>query len=88
VAAALALYLHPTTMLGLAGLGLWLTGALLLPALLGPALPQRRKLALAGALAGLALLGLGALLAIGTLGTLWSQYRSTPLFNQSTEDQF
>jgi 4-amino-4-deoxy-L-arabinose transferase-like glycosyltransferase len=88
VAAALAFYLQPTTILGLGGLGLWLSGAVLLPFFLDPALPRRRKLALAGALAGLVVLGLGVIAATGILDDLWSQYRWTPLFNRSTEDQF
>jgi Dolichyl-phosphate-mannose-protein mannosyltransferase len=87
-AAALAFYLQPTTIMGLAGLCSWLAAALLLPVLLDPATPRRRKLALASVLAGLGVLVLLVLLASGSLPKLWAQYRSTPLFNRGTEGQF
>jgi hypothetical protein len=84
----LACYLQPTSLLGLAGLGIWAFGSLLLPWLATSRLPSAHKLTL---LATLAALGAAALLLLSTsgrLGTLWEEFRSTPLFNQASKDQF
>ncbi|WP_299819355.1 hypothetical protein [uncultured Jannaschia sp.] len=73
---AVAFYLQITTAIGLAGILVWLAGALLLPAILVRRHPR-------AILAGIALLGvaLAALAqATGVLGTLWHTYRWTPLW--------
>jgi hypothetical protein len=84
----LAIYLQPTTLLGLAGLGLWAAGAVLLPWLSDPTVRRARKWQ---ALAGLALLATLALLglrATGTLQDLWQTYRSVPVFNLRSRNDF
>lgn len=84
----LAIYFQPTSLIGMAGIGVWALGALALPWLAHDAVPARRKLAWSlGAVA----LGLVALLLawqMGILADLWRRYRWTPLFNQDTQDQF
>jgi len=84
----LASYLQPTTLLGIVGLGLWASGALLLPWLADATVPVRAKwrLLLGLAVAGLAVLAL--LWASGSLGELWRDYRSTSLTNRPHADQF
>jgi hypothetical protein len=84
----LAVYLQPTTLLGCVGLGLWAAAGIGLPWLGDRAVPPRRKLLAVGALGVLALAAVGALAATGMLGDLWRQYRSTPLFNQGSSDEF
>lgn len=85
---AFAAYLQPTTLLGVAGLGLWLVGALLLPWLLDDAVPRPRKTGMLLALAAAGLLVLGLAWASGLLAALWQDYRSTSLFNRPQADQF
>ena len=87
-AALLALYLQPTTLLGLAGLGAWAVGALAWPYARDPALPSRRKLLVVAAVLVLAIVVVAAAAASGALGALWERYRWTPLFNRGTENQF
>lgn len=88
VCAGLAFYLQPTSLLGFAGLGLWLAGVILLPILVGQTISTAHKLLLLAGLAGLACLALAALWAVDVLPGLWSLYRTTPIFNQGTESQF
>lgn len=85
---AFAAHLQPTTLLGVAGLGLWLAGALLLPWLLDDAVPRPRKTGLLLALAAAGLLALGLAWAGGLLAALWQDYRSTSLFNRPQANQF
>lgn len=85
---AFAAYLQPTTLLGVAGLGLWLVGALLLPWLLDDAVPRSSKSRLLLALALAGLLALGLAWASGLLADLWRDYRSTSLFNRPQANQF
>lgn len=84
----LAIYFQPTTLIGMAGIGLWAAGALLLPWLADANVPLARRLGLTlGALAlGLALIA--AVWLSGILDELWHRYRWTPLFNRGTQDQF
>jgi hypothetical protein len=85
---AFATYLQVTTLIGLAGLGLWALLAAALPWLRDPAVPPgRRRLALLAALAA-AILALAALAAGGQLETLWARYRWTPLFNRDQAGSF
>ena len=86
--ALLAIYLQPTTLLGLVGLGLWLAGLVLLPFLSDRAVAPRLKLLVVAGLAAAACLALLALWVVGLLPQLWALYRSTPIFNQATESQF
>ena len=86
--AMFAVYLQPNSFLGLAGLGLWLAGVVLLPILVDRKVALRGKLILVGGLSALGVLALLALWAIGILPELWSLYRTTPIFNQGTESQF
>ncbi len=83
-----ALYLQPTTLLGCAGLGIWMFGALGLPWLRDVAVPARVKLIAIGALFILGLAVLGAMIASDLLADLWRQYRWAPLFNRSAVDEF
>jgi hypothetical protein len=85
---ALAVYLQPTTLLGCVGLGLWAAAGIGLPWLGDRAVPRRRKLLAVAALGVLAVAVVAALAATGTLGDLWRQYRSTPLFSQDSSDEF
>lgn len=85
---AFAAYFQLTTLLGVVGLGLWLTGALLLPWLWKPALPRSRKITLFLVLASAGLVILGLAWGSGLLASLWQYYRSTALFNQPYADQF
>jgi hypothetical protein len=83
-----AAYLQPTTLLGIAGLGLWVVMAVLLPWLFDPDVPARlKRLAVAGLLlAGIA--AIGAFWAIGMLDPLWQRYRTTMVFNELQGDNF
>lgn len=83
-AALLALYLQPTTLIGLVGLAVWAAGVLGLPWLTDRNVPRGRKLMVVG----IALLGLVAVLLAGISLGLWDIFRSTPLFNQKSEDRF
>lgn len=83
-----AVYLQPTTLLGLAGLGLWAMGVVLLPWLSDPAVVPARKLRALGGLVLLALLGLAGLWLTGLLAELWHTYRSVPMFNRATQNEF
>jgi hypothetical protein len=85
---AFATYLQPTTLLGVAGVGLWLMGALLLPWLIDDAVSRTTKIhvLLGLVVAGLVALALGW--ASGLLAELWRDYRSTSLFNRPQANQF
>lgn len=85
---AFATYLQPTTLLGIAGLGLWAVGAVLLPWLVRPDVPARLKLSV---LAGLLLVGIVggmAAWALGLVDALWARYRATMLFNELQGENF
>lgn len=86
----LALSLQPTTLLGLAGLGLWVAGFVALPRLRDGRIALRTKaVAVAAVLAGgLAAVGLAFLIVPDTIAELWGRYRWTPIFNRGTESQF
>jgi uncharacterized membrane protein len=72
---AFAAYMQPTTLLGVAGLGLWLGTVVCIPWLADRARPRRQKtLAVALVLAATAIL-LGLMLATGALGEFWHRYR-------------
>lgn len=86
--ALLAIYLQPTSMLGLLGLVLWATAAVGLPWLADPGVPRRRKLVVLSLVAAAAVAGLLLALATGIAGDLWRQYQWAPLFNQRGSDQF
>lgn len=84
----LATYLQPTTLLGVAGIGLWGVGAIALPLLSDSGMPRARKQLI---VAGLVLLPVLAFLALWLLGLpqrLWSIYRSVPVFNEATQEEF
>lgn len=85
---AFAAYLQPTTLLGVAGLGLWLTGALLMPVLCDPSVPFSRKAGLLLVLATAGLFILGLAWTSGLLVSLWEDYRSTSLFNLPQANHF
>ena len=85
---ALAVHLQPTTLMGVAGLGLWAAGGLALPWLRDAAVPvPRKRLAVATALV-LGLLLLAAAWATGLLGWLWYAYRNTPVFAEHDKNRF
>ena len=83
-AALLALYLQPTTLIGLVGLAVWAVGVLGLPWLTDQNVPRGRKLMVVG----IALVGLVAVLLAGISLGLWDIFRTTPLFNQKSQDRF
>lgn len=78
---AFATYLQPTTLIGILGIGTWMALAILVPWLVRPSVPPRRKLAVIGALVAGGLLVLAALWAAGVLAPALETYRATPLFN-------
>jgi hypothetical protein len=84
----LALHLQPTTLFGVAGLGVWAVGTLALPWLRDPAVPSRHKLLATAAclVAGLVILAIAW--QTGILGWLWRSYRSVPLFNEANKNEF
>jgi hypothetical protein len=85
---ALAVYLQPTTLIGLVGVGLWLGSILILPRLLDPALDRRHRLRLlALGLAVAVAIGV-VMLATGVLAELWQRYRSTPVFLAPRANEF
>ena len=84
----LAVQLQDTSLLGIAGLGLWAAMALGIPWLRDPAVPAGRR---AAVVLGLAVAGLAVLAALGLtgeLGQLWYRYRWTPVFNEGASDRF
>ena len=84
----LALYLQPTTLIGFAGLGLWLLLALGLPWLRDRGIPGKRKaLVLLGLVAG-GLVLLTASWLLGVLPRIWGAYRSVPVFGQDEANDF
>jgi hypothetical protein len=85
---AFAFYFQPTTLLGVAGLGLWFAGALLLPWLSDSAVPRSQKVTLLLVLATAGLVILGLAWGSGLLASLWRDYRTTALFNQPYVNQF
>ena len=85
----LAVYFQPTTLIGMAGIGVWAAGG---P---GPALARRRGGAgpaqarrSASARSALGLLAVLIAWQTGIVEDFWRRYRWTPLFNQDTQDQF
>ena len=84
-AIALATHFQETTLIGVAGLGLWLTCVLSLRYLERPGARASHVVLL---LAGLAITGLALLLATGLLGDLWTLYRWTEKFNAAGADKF
>ena len=82
----LAIYLQPTTLLGLAGLGAWVVGAFAWPWLRDPAVPTRKKLLTAAA--ALVLAAIVAAATGGILAELWQRYRFTPLFQAHKAGEF
>jgi hypothetical protein len=85
---AWAVQLQPTTLFGIAGLGLWTFGAVLLPWLADPEISRSRKRSLLLALVVLGLVALAVAWLSGLLPALWQDYRSTSLFNRPHADQF
>jgi hypothetical protein len=83
-----AFYMQPTTLIGLAGLGLWLSMVLVVPWLANPTVARRRKLQLLAGCLGAAVVLLGLMLAAGLLDQLWQRYRSTPIFLSPRADEF
>ncbi|WP_373488173.1 ArnT family glycosyltransferase, partial [Blastomonas sp.] len=85
---AFAVYLQPTTLLGIAGLGLWAIGALLLPWLVDSTVPARVKLYVVAGLLVTGLVAAMAAWALGLVDALWMRYRSTMLFNELQGENF
>jgi hypothetical protein len=87
-ALAIAVYFQPTSLFGIVGLGLWGSAALLLPWLhdAGTA-PSRKRQALL-LLFAVGVLSLAAIVFSGLYQLLWSDYRTTSLFNEATVNHF
>jgi hypothetical protein len=83
-----AVHLQPTTLIGLAGIGVWAVGCFALPWLVSPDVPARRRNAIVLGVLGTGLALLLALWLTGILGELWHRYRWTPLFNQKEQGEF
>ena len=84
----LATYLQPTTLLGVAGIGIWAVAAIALPLLTDPGAPRSRKLQIAAALVVLPVLAFLALWFVGLPQKLWFIYRSVPIFNEASQEEF
>lgn len=84
----LAVYLQPTTLIGLIGVGLWLGSVLILPRLFDPSLDRRRQLQLLILGLAVAIAIGGAMLATGVLAELWQRYRATPVFLAPRANEF
>lgn len=83
-----AIYLQPTTLFGIAGLGLWLLTVVGLPWLADPRVPGRRKLQAIAIGLALGLAALGLVLATGMAEDLWRRFRWTPGFLAPRADEF
>lgn len=84
----LAVYFQPTTLIGMAGIGVWAVAALALPWLADAAVPARRRLAVSLGTTALSILAVLVAWQAGILEDFWRRYRWTPLFNQDTQNQF
>ncbi len=80
--------LQPTSLFGVAGLGLWVGGMLLLPWLLDRQVSIRVKFLVVAGVALAALLGLAGAWVTGLLDELWGRYRTAMLFNELRSDEF
>lgn len=83
---AFAAYLQPTTLLGLAGLGLWLVGVGFVR-LRRSSLPRPRQNLIVAVCVGLGVLALVGMIATGLLERLWYELRYTPLFAADRADE-
>jgi hypothetical protein len=83
-----AVYLQPTTFLGIAGLGLWLSTVIAVPWLAAAKVMRRRKLLAVGLglIACAAVLGVS--LATGLAAEFWHRYRWTPPWNEASVNEF
>lgn len=85
----LAAHLQETTLIGMAGLSVWIAGATLVRLVTTRDERERRKI---GLLAGAFVASAGVVVAIawdgGWLGLLWERYRATPMFNMQFREQF
>ena len=83
-----AIYLQPTTFLGIAGVGLWLGTVIAVPWLAAPDVAHNRKLFAVGlGLVGCAAI-LGVSLATGLAAEFWHRYRWTPPWNEASVNEF
>lgn len=83
-----AIYLQPTTLLGLVGLGLWLVTAIGLPWLADPEVSSRRKVQVLVTAAALGLVVFGVLLFAGFVEEMWQRFRWTPGFLAPRVNEF
>lgn len=82
-----AIYLQPTTFLGIAGLALWLGTVIAVPWLATPAVARNRKVLAVGlGLIGCAV-ALGASLATGLAAEFWHRYRWAPSWNEASVNE-
>jgi hypothetical protein len=84
----IAVYLQPTTLFGIGGLGLWVVGMLLLPWLFDSEVALRVKVRLVSTLVAAGVIVLGVAWITGTLEALWISYRTVPIFNEPAMNRF
>lgn len=85
---AVALYLQPTTLLGVAGLGFWLASAVAVPWLADDGVPRRPKILASFLVLVAAATVLAILLATGIVAELWIKFRWVPAFMEPRVNEF
>jgi hypothetical protein len=85
---AFAAHLQSTTLLGIVGLGAWVSGTLLLTWLATSRRAKWQKTLVIVGLVAISVAALAALAVTGTLSRLWTDFRFTQLFNQQFSDIF
>lgn len=85
---AFAVYLQPTTFLGLVGVGFWLVTAIGVPWLADGRVRRQHKLLAVALCLAAGLLILALTLVSGVLAQVWHLYRWTPVFNSENVNVF
>ena len=85
---AFSAYLQQVSLLGIAGLGLWIAGALTLPWIFAPDRPARQSALLIVAIVLAGCVVLAGLAATGLLAGGWAEFRAVQVFNEPNADRF
>lgn len=85
---ALATYFQETSLIGIAGLAIWLALRIGTAVLTAEQVSQRQKLLFVGAVVLLGVIALAVFVASGLALQAWDKYRSVPPFNQSRANEF